>query len=110
MAGGLLSALAVGAILEGGNNYANVIADSYVQGGDESFWESLTPEQREETEKLLKRVKDSNGEDGGADEVGEVAIATPAAEAVVSEPEIIATDVKKAEQSKEERSMFSDYD
>jgi len=102
-----VSALVVGAILEGGDNYANVVADSYVQGGDESFWESLTPEQREETEKLLKRVKDSKGESSGEEEAG--AVEGAAIEAVASEPEIVVTAAKKTGESKEERSMFSDY-
>mmetsp|Transcript_60101 Transcript_60101/g.178199 ORF Transcript_60101/g.178199 Transcript_60101/m.178199 type:complete len:203 (-) Transcript_60101:435-1043(-) len=105
MLGGLASALAVGAILEGGNNYANVIADSYVQGGDESFWESLTPEEREETEKLLKKVKESKGEDGESSGSEEAAVSG----AVTPEPEIVVTSAKKSEKSTEERSMFSDY-
>lgn len=96
-----MSALIVGAILESGNNYANVIADSYAQGGDESFWESLTPEQKEETERLLKKVKGSKevAADGGSD----------SGDGVV-EGQIQAASEAKTGMKKEERSMFSDYD
>ena len=44
MFGGVFSALIVGFLLESGNSYAGIVADSYAQGGDEEFWESLSPE------------------------------------------------------------------
>lgn len=59
MVGGVLSAIIVGAILESGDNYANVMADSYAQGGDEAFWESLSADDKEKTKELLKKVKES---------------------------------------------------
>ena len=102
MFGGLFSALAVGAILDMGDNYGKVVADSYAQGGDEEFWSSLTPEQKEETERLLQKVKESKV--GAADSGGSEDMATQSeGEALVALP--VAEKKRSAETS-----MFSDYD
>lgn len=68
MFGGVFSALVVGLILEWNDSYADVIADSYAQGTEEEFWESLSPEQKEEAEKVLSAVRSSKTkEDTGVD-------------------------------------------
>ena len=102
MFGGLFSALAVGAILDMGDNYGKVVADSYAQGGDEEFWSSLTPEQKEETERLLQKVKESKG--GAADSGGSEDMATQ------SEGEVLVAHPVAEKKRSAETSMFSDYD
>ena len=45
MFGGVLSALIVGFILDKGDLYASVVADSYIQSSDdEEFWKGLSEE------------------------------------------------------------------
>jgi len=97
MFGGVFSALIVGFLLENGNSYASVVADSYAQGGDEEFWESLSPEDQEKTRELmgkLRKSKEGKKVDGGDDGVKSKIPETSPALAI----------------NKEEISMFSDYD
>lgn len=62
MFGGVLSALMVGFILERGNLYASVVADSYAQGGDnEEFWQGLTDTERKKAEDVLQKIRDTKG-------------------------------------------------
>jgi len=89
--------LIVGFLLENGNSYASVVADSYAQGGDEEFWESLSPEDQEKTRELmgkLRKSKEGKKVDGGDDGVKSKIPETSPALAI----------------NKEEISMFSDYD
>jgi len=97
MFGGVFSALIVGFLLENGNSYASVVADSYAQGGDEKFWESLSPEDAEKTRELmgkLRKSKEGNTVNGREDGVtSEIPKAAPALAV-----------------SNEEISIFSDYE
>uniref|UniRef100_A0A7S2HFY2 Transmembrane protein n=1 Tax=Helicotheca tamesis TaxID=374047 RepID=A0A7S2HFY2_9STRA len=97
MFGGVVSALIVGFLLENGNLYANVVADSMAEqeaAGEESFWDSLSPQDRSKAEEMVKKLRESkqNGEGGSG---------TAAATEIKSE---------KSEEKKEELAMFSDYD
>merc|ERR1719223_926563 len=95
MFGGVLSTLIVGFLLESGNSYASVVADSYAQGGDEAFWESLSPEDQEKTKELMAKLKKSK--EGGGD--------VPSTVKVSAETAPVQT-----EEEKKELSMFSDYE
>lgn len=63
MFGGLLSATIVGFILEKGDLYANVVADSYIQqqngngGNDEEFWAGLTEEETIKGREILRQLE-----------------------------------------------------
>jgi hypothetical protein len=59
MVGGVFSAVMVGFLLESSNSYANVVADSYAQGGDEDFWEKLNPEETLKAKELIAKLKAS---------------------------------------------------
>jgi hypothetical protein len=64
MAGGLLSAVIVGAILEKGDLYANLAAESYVQSADHAdFWKNMSEEEKKKAEKMLAKIKEAK--DGG---------------------------------------------
>ena len=95
MIGGVLSTLIVGFLLESGNSYASVVADSYAQGGDEDFWESLSPEDQVKTKELLAKLKESKsgaGKDSSSVEIP------------------LSTETVPAKAEKKELSMFSDYE
>merc|ERR1719223_1560285 len=92
MFGGVLSTMIVGFLLESGNSYASVVADSYAQGGDEAFWESLSPEDQEKTKEMLAKLKKSK--EGGGGESSAVMEATE-------------TVPVQSEGKKKELSMFS---
>jgi hypothetical protein len=99
MVGGVLSALIVGFILERGDLYASVVADSYLQGAqDEEFWKGLSDEEKKKTQELLSKVKASK-EGGTAPAGGDTAI-----QPVTPTPEVFVSEEKK------EVGMFSDYD
>lgn len=96
MLAGVASAFVVGAILERGDNYANVIAESFDQDMDkEAFLNSLTPEDREKAEEMLQKIKDSKAGAGDGEK---------------EEPKPEKQPEQKKDDKKEEISMFSDYD
>jgi len=96
MFGGVFSALIVGFLLESNNSYASVVADSYAQGGDEEFWESLSPEDQEKTRELMGKLRRSKeAKEGSGVKGGET-------DTFKTEPALVV--------EKEELSMFSDYD
>ena len=104
MIGGVLSTVMVGFLLESGNSYASVVADSYAQGGDEEFWESLSPEDQEKTRELMEKLRKSKeGKGEGADAGESPAVPVPSPAASVDEP-------SKGAEKKEAISMFSDYE
>ena len=118
MLGGVVSALVVGALLDSGDNYSSVIAESY-EGrvtkeeimADEEFWSKLTPEQQEEAKKLLGKVKESKERGGtGLPLVGEREEAQKTTEAKEDDfaPPAAAAAVEK--KPKQEVSMFDDYE
>lgn len=62
MFGGVVSATILGFILEKGDLYANVVADSYLQqGNDEEFWKGLSEEERIQGKEILKQLEAKNG-------------------------------------------------
>jgi hypothetical protein len=104
MFGGLISALIVGFILEKGDLYASVVADSYIQSSDdEEFWKGLSEEERKKTQALISKVKSNNGR---LPEVGQVVKEAP--EVVFSVA--VETAASNTKQSKKEIDMFSDYE
>ena len=116
MFGGVASALIVGAILESGNSYANVIADSYAQSeDDEDFWKGLSDEEAAKTRELLQRLKDSKEGKSSSDSSSPSVTATPVAAATsVSESQhsdvTTKADSSTAETAEKSSSdMFSDY-
>jgi hypothetical protein len=102
MIGGVLSTVMVGFLLESGNSYASVVADSYAQGGDEEFWESLSPEDQEKTRELMEKLRKSK-EGKGAEASESPAVPVPSPAAATDEP-------SKGAEKKEAISMFSDYE
>lgn len=105
MIGGVLSTVIVGFLLESGNSYASVVADSYAQGGDEEFWESLSPEDQVKTRELMEKLRQSKEGNKGNANKDEITGATTTAPkpAADSAPETTG-------EKKEEVSMFSDYE
>jgi hypothetical protein len=98
MVGGVLSALIVGFILERGDLYAKVVADSYVQGAqDEEFWKGLSEEEKKKTQELLDKVKASKG---GHNTASSTVIETSEGDKT---PTVFVSEEKK------EVGMFSDY-
>lgn len=115
MFGGVASALIVGAILESSDSYANVIADSYAQGGeDEEFWKGLSEEEKKKTQELLQKIKASKE---GGDAAPPATPAPVVADTIASEQE--SSDAPQPEtspdpeapktESAKDPGMFSDY-
>ena len=123
MLGGVVSALIVGLLLDSGDSYSSVIAESY-EGrvtkeeimADDEFWSKLTPEQQEEAKKLLGKVKESKERGGtGLPLVGEreeaSADADAAAASAETEQEAFVVPTPMAEKKpKQAVSMFDDYE
>ena len=109
MLGGVLAALMVGFILERGDLYANVVADSYAQGAeDEEFWKGLSEEEKKKTQEILQKIKDSKQ---GGSKQSEAPLVQPVQDVATStdEPSPKAADTPTSNQSKQV-DMFSDYD
>ena len=118
MFGGVVSALIVGFILESTNSYANVVADSYAQGGeDEEFWKGLSEEEKRQAQELLQRVKDA--QNGGKSEsslpaaplqavTDESVSAKESPETTQPEPAAVKPEVAAPTPAKDP-GMFSDY-
>lgn len=111
MIGSTLSTVVVGFLLESNNSYASVVADSYAQGGDEAFWESLSPEDQIKGKEMLEKLRKSKEAKNGSGTVAgsDVKDSVPAVE---QSKEVVANadGASKKEGKKEEVSMFSDYD
>jgi hypothetical protein len=105
MFGGLLSASAVGFMLEKGDLYANIVADSYIQqGNDEEFWKGLSEEERIKGQEILRQLEAKKNGEMPAD--APIVVPTFGAEATSSKaPE---GPVAAAAPAKE-KDMFSDY-
>lgn len=107
MIGGVASALIVGGILETGDSYASVVADSYeeqkeemlrnIQDEDEEFWSKLSPEETEQAKQILITLKEKKMEREGKK--------VPTSQTPISKevPE-------KSTTTSSESNMFSDYD
>jgi hypothetical protein len=118
MFGGVFSALIVGFILEKRNLYANIVAESYAQGGDEEFWKSLSAEEKTKAQSLLAQLKESKEASSNSDNVASGSVISQSTVAVdTSEKPILAntsesTNVSAPAPIKEKKpmGMFSDYD
>ena len=109
MLGGVLAALMVGFILERGDLYANIVADSYAQGAeDEEFWKGLSEEEKKKTQEILQKIKESKQ---GGSKQPEAPEAQPVQDVATStdEPSPKPADAPASNQSKQV-DMFSDYD
>ena len=116
MFGGLLSALAVGWLIDSRNLYANIVAESYAQGADdEEFWKGLSEEETIKARELLKRLKasKSGGPKDGMEALEVLAGKADSAptekvkQTVIAQPSDSARDAPSAE--KKDAGMFSDY-
>lgn len=103
MVGGVLSTMIVGFILDRGDLYAKLAAESYLQSSnDEEFWKGLSDEERKKTEEMINNIKVAKGE----------ATAETTRVAGESDPETSASqseERKQAEASTTPNDMFSDY-
>jgi hypothetical protein len=67
MIGSVISAMMVGFMLEKGDLYASVAAESYIQSGDdEAFWKSLSDEEQVKARNMLNKIKSSKESAGGS--------------------------------------------
>lgn len=100
MFGGVLSALIVGFILERGNLYANVVADSYAQSEeDEEFWKGLSEEEKKKAQAMIDKLNAKKAqEESGTPQIMSTEVA--AKEVVVEE---------STDKSTQALDMFSDY-
>mmetsp|Transcript_14303 Transcript_14303/g.41120 ORF Transcript_14303/g.41120 Transcript_14303/m.41120 type:complete len:114 (-) Transcript_14303:82-423(-) len=109
MIGGVLSAVIVGALLEKGDLYANLAAESYIQSADdEEFWKSLSDEEQVKAREMLDKIKASKN--GGS--LPQKETSSPESEPVVAAASSKASEPKAAEAPKEQSKpvdMFSDY-
>jgi hypothetical protein len=103
MFGGVISALIVGFILEKGDLYASVVADSYIQSSDdEEFWKGLSEEERKKAQALIRKVKANNN--------GEVFVGDEIDDSDAPEMKIPSVVTSTPTQPKKEKDMFSDYE
>ena len=121
MFGGLIAVLFVGFIIDKRDLYANIVADSYAQAGDdEEFWKGLSAEEAEKTRALLQKMKQQQNRDGGgSDKQAALKTALETTEASLMQPEEKPTTtttqrdqpgVPETKQPEKEVGMFSDYD
>jgi hypothetical protein len=109
MFGGVFSALIVGFILENGNLYAKVAAESYIQDADdEEFWKGLSEEEKKKTQDVLQKLKKGKGGGGSTTETTAVAAAATTEEIDAS---TVTHAAKPADSTPSAKStdMFSDY-
>lgn len=104
MFGGVISALIVGFILENGNLYANVVADSYAQSEeDEEFWKGLSEEEKNKAQAMIDRLNAKKALEDGVENT------TPL---VTQASQVEITNVVTNEDAAKETvdlDMFSDY-
>ena len=106
MFGGVLSAVILGFILEKGDLYANVVADSYMQqGNDEEFWRGLSEEERIQGTEILRQLEAKNGKKLPTSAIPETILSGS-----TSNNEIAPSPAATAVTSRKEMDMFSDYE
>ena len=107
MFGGVLSALIVGFILDKGDLYASIVADSYIQSSDdEEFWKGLSEEEKNKAQALILKVKANNDGTSKRSDVEQVAATTPK----TSITKDLNASVSIPGEPKKEMNMFSDYE
>jgi len=108
MLGGVLSATFVGFLLEKGNLYANLAAESYLQSADdEEFWKNLSDEEQVKAKELLAKIKASK-EGGSVPSDTQETESTPAAAATTTTSSSLSPAAEAKAPSKP-ADMFSDY-
>lgn len=111
MLGGVVSALVVGAILESGDLYAQIAAESYVQSGDAEFWKNLSEEEKEKAAIMLNKMKDTK--EGGS--MSEEDLSKTVLDAIAKEAEGAPATLPNREQTRKTAAqatndVFKDYD
>lgn len=119
MLGGLLSAVIVGTILEKRDLYANVVAQSYAQGGQETFWKGLSEEEKTKAQDMIVKLR-SSGNEGAAKELEQLLLtgestasddgAAASEESTKSAPPSPEKKEAQTTDSKQKVDMFSDYE
>ena len=106
MFGGVLSAIILGFILEKGDLYANVVADSYMQqGNDEEFWRGLSEEERIQGTEILRQLEAKNGKKLPGSAMPEAILSGGK-----GNDEVASAIAAPMTASKKEIDMFSDYE
>lgn len=104
MVGSVLSAVVVGFLLEKGDLYASLAAESYIKSADdEEFWKSLSDEEQIKAREMLDKIKSSNN--GGSVPPQELAAAEKELSSSAPGKKAEAEPVKQAKPA----DMFSDY-
>lgn len=104
MFGGVISALIVGFILENGNLYASVVADSYAQTEeDEEFWKGLSDEEKKKAQAMIDKLNAKKAQEDGTTTTPQVIPAAP------SMMEVVVENDTSEDKVTQELDMFSDY-
>lgn len=107
MFGGVFSALAVGFILNAGQSYGRVIADSYAEeGGSDDPFAGMSDEERAKAEELLEKLRASKGGNKIPENFG----SKKAAVEMNGNDKMQEQSQTAVNEKKEKVSMFSDYD
>ncbi len=102
MVGGVLSAVIVGFLLEKGDLYASIAAESYLQSAeDEEFWKGLSDEEQSKAREIMEKIKTSKSGVMMPEASSEPVLASSSSLSSPVEP-------KRKEPSKP-ADMFSDY-
>jgi len=116
MFGGVISAFVVGTMVEKGDLYNSVIAESYGQGGEnnQEFWKGISEEDRLKGMEILKELEAKKNGGAKLTKVEQEAIEVLSTNKVMSPQTLVTSDsnidvTKKNSGKVEEIDMFSDY-
>ena len=120
MIGSVISAMMVGFMLEKGDLYASVAAESYLQSGDdEAFWKTLSDEEQVKAREILDKIKSSSKkETRGESSTGSSPTTTGSSSRVVVDSNVAVGASSMSEpparaaapvQASKPADMFSDY-
>jgi hypothetical protein len=117
MVGGLISVIIVGTLVEKGDLYANLAAESYIQSADDKeFWKNLSEDEKRKAELMLSKIKEGK-EKGIVDEKELQASVMAAVEGETPQATTNSSDGASTERPSEKKAvakassdMFSDYD
>lgn len=118
MFGGVLSALVVGLILDSGDNYSNVVADSYadrtknrsLEEEDPEFWAQLSPEEQVQARQILDTLKREKYAREGKPPPPPMETPTIVEQKTPVTATVEVTKPKEEEKKTSSNNMFSDYD
>jgi hypothetical protein len=117
MIGGLISTIILGTIIDKGNLYADLAAESYIQAGDDpEFWKNLSEEETKKAQEVLAKIKEAK--EGGSSTAQLLSSNKDVNNAGTAEDEELASSVlealdadkSKTVATKATSDMFSDYD